>query len=302
MLKNWQGWKQLTLYDFSEKRVHFYCDNCSSQDKNRFLMFYVHDVSDFMWPAWRYQGIFLPFIGRTKFSSDWCFGLLKQHFNRSKVGCLDDIVWIVNESATPSVAQLVVSQSGDVIVSSYFEETTVKTALKGITWMHCFHFSQATLQKWTYATLMMTGKSSNYLDFSWRPSNLPQQLVPPGLSLERDSSIYMTILGSSVLKTAETWFAQSQHSHCHKHVLLCTHKYLHSKISNITHANTYHLTLPSFTNHNSSVQWVGKAVNCQIKNRYNKNQGKFIYSVTNPTARMLEYLLMLFPVINEHSM
>ena len=89
---------------------------------------------------------FLP-IGHTKFSPDWCFGLLKWHFKRSKVGWLDDIVWIVNESATPNVAHLVGSQSGDIIVSmcdwsSYFENITVKTALKGITQMHHFHFTK----------------------------------------------------------------------------------------------------------------------------------------------------------------
>ena len=64
------------------------------------------------------------------------------------MGCLDDIVRVVNESATPNVAQLVGSQNGDVIVpmydwSTYFEETTVKTALKGITQMDHFHFSRS---------------------------------------------------------------------------------------------------------------------------------------------------------------
>ena len=39
------------------------------------------------------------------------------------------------------------SQSGDILVpmydwSSYFDDTTVKTALKGITQMHHFHFSK----------------------------------------------------------------------------------------------------------------------------------------------------------------
>ena len=47
---------------------------------------------------------FLP-VGYTKFSPDWCFGLFKRHFQRSKVGCLDDIVWVVNESAAPNVAE-----------------------------------------------------------------------------------------------------------------------------------------------------------------------------------------------------
>lgn len=88
---------------------------------------------------------FLP-VGHTKFSPDWCFGLFKRHFKRSKVGCLDDIVKVVHESAKPNVAQLVGSQSGDMIVpmynwSGYFEDVTSKQALKGITQMHHFRFT-----------------------------------------------------------------------------------------------------------------------------------------------------------------
>lgn len=89
------------------------------------------------------------------------------------MGCLDDIVRVVNESASPNVAQLVGSQCGDVIVpmydwSSYFEDKTLKTSLKGITQMHHFHFSRCHLK-----------------DPSWRPTDFPQQLIPPGLSFER---------------------------------------------------------------------------------------------------------------------
>ena len=61
---------------------------------------------------------------------------------------MDNITHIVNESATPNVAQLVGLQSGDILVSmyawsSYFDKITVKTALKGITQMHHFHFSKS---------------------------------------------------------------------------------------------------------------------------------------------------------------
>ena len=34
-------------------------------------------------------------VGHTKFSPDWCFGLFKQKFRRTKVSCLDDIVKVV---------------------------------------------------------------------------------------------------------------------------------------------------------------------------------------------------------------
>ena len=64
------------------------------------------------------------------------------------MGCLDDLVRVVNESAIPNVAQLVGSQSGDAIVpmydlSSYFDELTIKTSLKGITQMHHFKFTKS---------------------------------------------------------------------------------------------------------------------------------------------------------------
>ena len=88
---------------------------------------------------------FLP-VGHTKFSSDWGFGLLKQKFKKTFVGCLDDIVRVVNQSAKPNWAQLVGAQDGSNIVPMYdwaehFEPHTIKTALKGITQMHHFRFS-----------------------------------------------------------------------------------------------------------------------------------------------------------------
>ena len=62
------------------------------------------------------------------------------------MGCLDDVVRVVNVLATPNVAQLVGTQHGEVIVlmydwSGYFEDKIVKTSLKGITQIHHFHFS-----------------------------------------------------------------------------------------------------------------------------------------------------------------
>ena len=180
----------LAVHGLGEKQVHFHCDNCSGQNKNRFLMFYLmyqvlcglHDDI---------KVSFLP-VGHTKFSPDWCFGLLKRHFKRFKVGCLDDVVRVMNDSATPNVAQLVGTQQGEIIVpmyewSGYFEDKTVKTSLKGITQMHHFHFSRShpgkvkvqnsTTDEWRTINLLK--------DPTWRPSDLPRQMIPPGLSLKR---------------------------------------------------------------------------------------------------------------------
>ena len=73
--------------------------------------------------AWRVltgrnQSITISFLptGHTKFSPDWCFGLFKQKFRRSEVGCLDDIARVVNQSASVNKAQLVATTSNDILV------------------------------------------------------------------------------------------------------------------------------------------------------------------------------------------
>ena len=60
----------------------FHADNCSGQNKNRFVMQYL---------AWRVMTglnkrieISFMMVGHTKFAPDWCFGLLKQRFRRTK--------------------------------------------------------------------------------------------------------------------------------------------------------------------------------------------------------------------------
>lgn len=108
---------------------------------------------------------FLP-VGHTKFSPDWCFGLFKQKYRKMRIGCLDDIVRAVNESGNPNVAQLVGTQNGDVIVpmfnwSDYFEDVTIKTALKGISHMHHFHLSHLNLEKFLSRTPLMMRKDAS---------------------------------------------------------------------------------------------------------------------------------------------
>ena len=84
---------------------------------------------------------FLP-VWHTKFAPDWCFGLAKQCFRRTKVGKLDDIANIISTSSFVNVPQLVGSLEGDYFVPTYnwsefFEQ---HTALKGITQMQNFLF------------------------------------------------------------------------------------------------------------------------------------------------------------------
>ena len=55
-------------------------------------------------------------VGHTKFAPDWCFGLIKQKYRRTIVGCLDDIKEVVDKSADVNYTQLVGSQEGGTIV------------------------------------------------------------------------------------------------------------------------------------------------------------------------------------------
>ena len=58
-------------------------------------------------------------VGHTKFSPAWCFGLFKQLYRRTKIGCLDDIARVVEKSAEAHHTQLVGTQDGRVLVPTY---------------------------------------------------------------------------------------------------------------------------------------------------------------------------------------
>ena len=83
------------------------------QNKNRYLMYY------YMWRVMvglheEIKVFFLP-VGHTKFSPDWCFGLLKRKYCKMRIGCLDDVVRAVHESGSPNVAQLVGDQNASAL-------------------------------------------------------------------------------------------------------------------------------------------------------------------------------------------
>ena len=93
----------LATHNLGEVNLHLHADNCSGQNKNRYVMQYL---------AWRVmsglnKSITLSFliVGHTKFSPDWCFGLFKQAYWRTNIGCLDDIVRVVETSAEANHAQ-----------------------------------------------------------------------------------------------------------------------------------------------------------------------------------------------------
>ena len=100
----------LENFGLGETDVNLHCDNCSGQNKNRFVLWYC---------AWRvsiglHKTIRLNFLipGHTKFAPDGCFGLLKQAFRRHAVSSLNEFQSVVNGSACTNSAQLVGTEDG----------------------------------------------------------------------------------------------------------------------------------------------------------------------------------------------
>ena len=99
----------------TEALVH--ADNCGAQNKNSaFIRYYLWHVISGLLEEIHYNFL-LP--GHTKFSPDWCFGLLKQKTRKTFISSLFDIARSVEESASGNVAELVGLHSGTVLIPSY---------------------------------------------------------------------------------------------------------------------------------------------------------------------------------------
>lgn len=129
-----------------ECSVHLHCDNCSGQNKNRFMIWYL------LWRCsqMKHKEITLNFLitGHTKFAPDWCFGLFKQLYRRTSVSCLDDIVSVVNNSTLTNVniAQLVGDESGKTFVPCFNWQSFLECYFKpmpSIKKFHHFRFSSS---------------------------------------------------------------------------------------------------------------------------------------------------------------
>lgn len=106
-------------FGLGEQNVHLHCDNCSGQNKNKYVMWYF---------AWRaimglHKNITVNFMiaGHTKFAPDWCSGLIKQQYRRSMVSCLRDIEDVVQASSVTGVnlPRLVGTEDGQITVPTY---------------------------------------------------------------------------------------------------------------------------------------------------------------------------------------
>ena len=143
------------------------------------------------------------FVGHTKFFPDWCFGLFKQLYRRTKVGSIHDIAEVVKWSANINHPQLIGDYDGTTHMktydwSSFFESHAIQTSLKGISKMHHFRLTA------DHPGCVFVKNSSDQTaetkinllqDMSWKPHKnlLPQLITPPGLSLEHQWYLYNKI-------------------------------------------------------------------------------------------------------------
>ena len=125
------------MHGLGEKVVYLHADICTGQNKNNCMIHYL------VWRALtnRHSSLTLSFlvVGHTKFSPDWCFGLFKRRYRRTKVGSLTSIAQVVNDSAECNFAQLVSREDGSTIVPTYNWTDFFAQHLKKIVGMKNYH-------------------------------------------------------------------------------------------------------------------------------------------------------------------
>ena len=142
-----------------------------------------------------HKEITLSFIvpGHTKFSPDWCFGLLKKRYRRTKVSGLTDLVTVVNESAAVNAAKPPREGGGDrspiVVTYNWQDYFTFFTKLKGIKKLHHLRFSSSSpgfvYVKERAGSPEVKIAMLKVKDWSPKANELPSILPPSGLSLQR---------------------------------------------------------------------------------------------------------------------
>ncbi|XP_076449423.1 uncharacterized protein LOC143285915 [Babylonia areolata] len=183
-----------------EMHVDLHRDNCSGQNKNKFVLWYC---------AWRvmrglHTSITVNFMppGHTKFSPDWCFGLLKRCFRRTPVHCLEDLCRVVSSSTPESgvnIPQLVGREDWSVTVPTYDWQNYLKPAcfeFRGIKKCAHFRFSAERPGFVFFKSGLLDEEQSRQLV---KPAGyqglaaMPLALPPPGLDYTRQNYLYTAI-------------------------------------------------------------------------------------------------------------
>lgn len=185
-------------HGLGETDVHLHADNCTGQNKNNYVLWYL---------AWRTMtGLhnscnysFLV-VGHTKFACDWCFGLLKQKIRKTFISSLFDLATAVDESTVTgvNVSQLCGLHDGTVLVNVYDWVSFLSKYFKKIAnvkQFHHFRFNKETPGVVYYKQFSDSPELT--FDVLKRdgalPASMPDEIVPPGLDLQRKMYLYKEI-------------------------------------------------------------------------------------------------------------
>ncbi len=183
-------------HGLGEKEVLLHADNCTSQNKNNCMIQYL---------AWRtlanrHTNITLSFlvVGHTKFSPDWCFGLFKRQFRRTKVGSLQSIAETVNFSAQCNFAQLVSTEDDTTVIPTYDWTSSLVPRMKKITGIKKFHHFRMSSSSPGSVFVKERSESAEVefelLKAPWAAEEDFPAVVPPhGLNADRQWYLYETI-------------------------------------------------------------------------------------------------------------
>lgn len=185
-------------HGLGETDVHLHADNCSGQNKNKYLLWY--------W-AWRtitglHNSCTYSFllVGHTKFACDWCFGLLKQKVRKTFISSLFDLANAVEESTVSgvNVSQLCGLHDGTVLVPVYDWATFLTRYFKkfpNIKQFHHFRFQKDTPGIMYYKQFSDSPELTFLLlkRVDVLPVSFPDEIVPSGLDMQRKTYLFRKI-------------------------------------------------------------------------------------------------------------
>ena len=159
-------------------------------------------------------------VSHTKFSPDWCFGLIKHQFRQTSVSCPADITTVVDQSATVNTLQLVGTQEGEILVPTYNWAGMLGPYFRKLKNIKAYHHFQFVASTPGVLQLHLTADGQEQREMLLKPavwspdtSVLPDQILPNEVYRLRDSGTYTTTLESIAQKRCAIWCARNCYSH-----------------------------------------------------------------------------------------
>ncbi|XP_051985316.1 uncharacterized protein LOC127645673 [Xyrauchen texanus] len=187
-------------FGVGETEVDLHCDNCSGQNKNNFMLWYL---------AWRvghklHDKIEIHFLiaGHTKFSPDCGFGLIKQAYMKTRVNTLADIAEVVENSSPVShlnIPQLVGTAEGKVLVQTFDWQQHLTRHFRRLPQIKSYqHFSFEAKRPGVVLAKVTVMHNLSNISYCADGADLPPVdglpvLAPPGLKIDRQTYLYEKI-------------------------------------------------------------------------------------------------------------